>query len=1155
MICPACQTENAVGQKFCGECGETLAATCSSCGTQNAPGQKFCGECGAALGAAAPAPVQDGPAAERRHVSVLFADLVGFTGASEDRDAEDTRELLSAYFDACRRLIDRYGGTVEKFIGDAVMAVWGTPVANEDDAERAVRAALDLVAAVPDLDPALAARAGVLTGEAAVTIGAEGQGMVAGDLVNTAARIQSAAEPGAVLVGESTKRATEAAIAYEEAGEHELKGKTEPVPLFKALRVTAARAGALKSTGLEPPFVGRDRELRLVKELFHASAEDEKAHLVSVVGIAGIGKSRLAWEFEKYVDGLIENVWWHRGRCLAYGEGVAYWALAEMVRMRARIGEEEPTAQALGKLRATLEEHVPDEEERAWLEPRLAHLLGHGEPIAADRAELFSAWRVFFERLADQGPCALVFEDLQWAEPGLLDFIDHVLELSRNKPVFVLALLRPEAAGREGAPSPRNASTLSLEPLSAEAMEALLDGFVPGLPAELRSEILTRAQGVPLYAVETVRMLLDRGLLERAGDVYRPTQAIDALAVPETLHALLAARLDGLEPSERSIVQDASVLGKTFTRHGLMAMSGRSEEEIEALLTRLVRKEVFSLQADPRSPERGQFGFLQDLLKRVAYETLSKKERKARHLAAAAHLATAWADEQEIVEVVASHYLDAYRLLPDAEDAQEIKRKAREALARAGERAASLAATVEAARVFAAAAELADEPLDEAELRAKAGRAAYSGGAFANARGELERAVELYEQEGASREAALTLALLGNNDWQLHESDRAVERLERAFSVLSEGEQDEGLAAVAAELGRLYFFRGDLDAAEDRVLLAVDIGERLWLPEWLSQALNTAGLVAGARGRWEYERALLEHAVRLALENDLPAPALRAYNNLCNILDERDRYADDIELAKRAIDLARKVGARSSEWRLAGELAQALLRTGAWDECEELLAGLPEEARIGAAPIVACELAVRRGRLDDAREAAAAAEAMLDRSDVQDLSGVLGMRSLILNGEGDHAASLAVTHELIDLLLGAGGAITAALKVAYVEVLTAAHALGDEKALRDLLGRIEAIPRGTQPPTLVAHGQRCRALLGDSPDQRFRSAAALLREYALVPDAALVQVDHAEWLVAQGRTEEAEPLLAEAREVFVRLDAVPWLERADAVGASERVSA
>src|SRR3989440_6528561 len=303
--CASCGAENSDDVKFCGECGSPLALVCHACGAPNAAGRKFCGECGAPLGSTAAVPAAP-VAAERRLVSVLFADLVGFTTASEERDAEETRELLSHYFDTCRQLIERYGGTVEKFIGDAVMAVWGTPVAQEDDAERAVRTALDLVAAIPQIDPSLRARAGVLTGEAAVTLGAEGQGMVAGDLVNTASRIQSAAEPGTVLVGEVTRRATEAAIAYEDAGAQQLKGKEDLVPTYRALRVTAARGGALKSAGLEPPFVGRDRELRLVKELFHGSAEERKARLVTLVGIAGIGKSRLAWEFEKYIDGLAE---------------------------------------------------------------------------------------------------------------------------------------------------------------------------------------------------------------------------------------------------------------------------------------------------------------------------------------------------------------------------------------------------------------------------------------------------------------------------------------------------------------------------------------------------------------------------------------------------------------------------------------------------------------------------------------------------------------------------------------------------------------------------------------------------------------------------------------------------------------------------------
>jgi class 3 adenylate cyclase len=408
VLCPSCGIENREGRKFCAECGTALAPACPACGAANELGERFCGECGAALAAQPrdePAPAPQ-PAAERRLVSVLFADLVGFTAASEGRDAEETRELLSRYFDTCKRLISLYGGTVEKFIGDAVMAVWGTPTATEDDAERAVRAALDLVAAVSALGdevgaPELRARGGVLTGEAAVTIGAEGEGMVAGDLVNTASRVQSVAESGSVYVGDSTRRATEQTVVYEDAGSHELKGKEGLTPLWKALRIVSGVRGSLKSQGLEAPFVGRDRELRQIKDLFHACAEERKAHLVSVTGIAGIGKSRLGWEFYKYIDGVADTTYWHRGRCLSYGEGVTYWALSDMVRMRCRIAEDDEPASALKKLHATLEEHLLDAEERRFVEPRLAQLLGLAEQETGEKQDLFAAWRLFFERLAE----------------------------------------------------------------------------------------------------------------------------------------------------------------------------------------------------------------------------------------------------------------------------------------------------------------------------------------------------------------------------------------------------------------------------------------------------------------------------------------------------------------------------------------------------------------------------------------------------------------------------------------------------------------------------------------------------------------------------------------------------------------------------------
>ena len=355
MICSACGGENRAGVRFCVQCGSTLSHTCAACGAAYNEGERFCGECGSPLSAepvrasqsVATQQLEPARLAERRHVTVLFADLVGFTPLSQQRDAEDVRELLSRYFDTARTIIGRYGGAVEKFIGDAVMAVWGVPTALENDAERAVRAALELVDAVAAFGEevgavGLQARAGLMTGEVAVNLGVSGEGMIAGDLVNTASRVQAAAEPGTVYVGDGTRVATEAAIGYEDTGVHGLKGKPDPERLWRAQRVVAAAGGALRPTGLEPPFVGRDRELRLLKEFLHATGEERTARLLSIVGLAGVGKSRLGWEFFKYVDGVTEPIWWHRGRCLAYGEGVAYWALSEMVRMRAGILENEP---------------------------------------------------------------------------------------------------------------------------------------------------------------------------------------------------------------------------------------------------------------------------------------------------------------------------------------------------------------------------------------------------------------------------------------------------------------------------------------------------------------------------------------------------------------------------------------------------------------------------------------------------------------------------------------------------------------------------------------------------------------------------------------------------------------------------------------------
>ncbi|WP_411277865.1 ATP-binding protein [Gaiella sp.] len=1171
IACPSCNAENELGRKFCGECGSALARACPACGAANSPAVKFCGECGTALAAQSRVDstpgVTSAPVAERRLVSVLFADLVGFTTVSEGRDAEDIRELLSRYFDTSRTIIERYGGTVEKFIGDAVMAVWGAPIANEDDAERAVRAALELVAAIPPLHPALRARAGVLTGEAAVTVGATNEGIIAGDLVNTASRVQSAAEPGTVLAGESTKRATEAAVAYADAGLHDVKGKAEPLHLWRAVRVVAARKGEGRSVALEAPFVGRDRELRIVKDIFHACAKDVRASLVTVIGVAGIGKSRLAWEFEKYIDGLASDVWWHRGRCLSYGEGVAYWALAEMVRGRAGISEDEDESEALAKLHESVREHLKDTDERAWVEPRLQQLLGLIERTGSERNDLFSAWRLFFERLSDSGPVVFVFEDLHWADSGLIEFIEHLLEWSRSNPIFVLALSRPELHDRHPGfgSRVRSGTTLALDPLADEAMDALLTGLVPGLPSDVRLAIRGRADGIPLYAVETVRMLLDRGLLAREGDAYVVEGDLEALAVPETLHALIAARLDGLEPAERQLLERAAVLGKTFSARGLSRLSQEPADDVERILTALVRKEVLSLDADPRSPERGQYGFLQALVQRVAYDTLSRHDRRLLHLAAADHLAEdAGIDPDEIAEVIAAHLRDADAADPAATDAAEIRTRARSWLVRAGERAAALAAPTDARRAFDEAVGLADDGGERAALLERAGELAFDSDEMELAVERLWQAVTAFESEARTHDAARVRARISLALWNLGRTDEAAPLVEEAFAVLAKDEPDADVAWVAAEAARIAWFRGDREAALERVDLALDVAEAQGLPRVLAEALNTKAMVMSHHPHeW---RALLREALEVALEHGLTNSALRAYNNLTIALSLSGREEEADALTLEAFDLARRRGTVTFTTWFAGARVGVLYHEGAWDEAlalaDEFIPELP--ASQGNAALSRCTLAhiaLDREEAGAAKEhLALVAPGMSASTDRQQQAILVYRDSLSARADGRQ-------NELADL---AERRIKLGLELGYDE--SAAWALGHtldhspatpttDALLAPLLHEIDTRSTSHRTQTVDGELDRVRGTLAsrsgnhDAAIDAFARALGHARSRGRARLLASVLASYAEALVAAERADEAEPLIAEALSLYSTMGATVYIARLKALDPSHALPA
>ncbi len=1148
MRCPSCATENETGRKFCHECGARLVSGCPSCGASNPPAAKFCGECGTTLAGEVAASGTDGaqPVTERRIVSVLFADLVGFTTLAEGRDAEELRELQDRYFATCRAVVERYGGTLEKFIGDAVMAVWGAPTSHEDDAERAVRAALELLSAVgalrvaPD-GPTLQARAAVMTGEAAVTVGATDQGLVTGDLVNTASRLQGIAPGGSVLLDEQTHRATAAAIAAEPLGEQDLRGRTAPVPAWRALHTLAMVGGRGRSERIEPPFVGRDAELRLLKDILHAVADERRARLVSVTGIAGIGKSRLAWELEKYIDGIVDDVYWHQGRSPAYGEGIAFWALAEMVRGRAGIAESDDAETARTRLAATLEEYVPDEAERRAMAPWLLALLGYDHPGAGRQDEAFAAARGLLERIAERGLVVLVFEDLQWADGGLVEFIELILEWSRNQQILIITLARPELLERRptwGA-GQRNFTALHLDPLSDEAMMRLLDGVVPGLPVGAGRRIVARAAGVPLFAVETVRMLIDEGRLLREDDGYRVDGDLRELAIPESLRGLIGARLDALPADERAVLQDASVLGLSFTMDALVAISGRSVDDLVARLRTLVRREILSLDEQPRSPERGQYAFVQGPIREVAYETLAKRDRRTRHLAAARYFETLGGDE--LAGVLASHYLDAYRATPDGPEADALAAQARVALRGAAERAAGLGSYDLALDYLEQALTVTIEPAERASLWEAAATSAHHAGKSDVSERYGRQAVDWYRATGDRIGAARAVVLLTQPMFEIGMSTEANDLLEESLAECAGLEDRPEVVRVVAESARALMVNNDpraLDVA-DRALIAA---ERLEAIPIIAEALVTKAAALDTIGRRHEGIAILGGAIELAVAHRLTSTEFRARSNYANLL-----YLDDPRASLAAVvdvrELARRLGARDqfrwSTWQCYG----GGFALGLWDWllelADEVEAGDVQPQDLQGIHETRASLAAYRGDLPTAaRELTAADRYAPDSSRPDFVASRHYVRAEILALGGQLA-------EAYD------EAMTAARLVPFVwACATAAHYaiwMEDPKRTRVAVELSRESPeRGawTEAMRMVVEAG-LDALEGRREDAiaRYRTAGDAFRRLDLPVELGRCQLEYASLIGPDDPGARA--AADEARAIFTKLGSPPLLERLD----------
>jgi len=1156
--CTECGAAVEAAQAFCGQCGASQGQPCPACGARARQGDRFCPSCGTPLAEAGlPSPgvaVQPGPASltsppspalERRLVSVLFADLVGFTTMSENRDPEDVRALLSLYFARCRAIIERHGGMVQKFIGDAVMAVWGTPVAQEDDAERAVRAALALTAAITALAeevdmPELRVRAGVLTGTAAVDTATVHEGIVHGDTVNTASRLQSIAAPGTVLVDEVTRRTTEAAIAYEDYGTHKVKGREKPVSTWTALRVVAGVGGARREAGLEARLVGRAQELQEIIDAGERSAREGKSAQITVIGDAGMGKSRLMWEYFKYVDGIEAERWWHQGRCPSYGDGLAYWAFAEMIRARAGIGEDEDPMSARAKLRACVEHFVSDERERGLVLPRLAHLLGLEQRSASEPADLFSGWRLFLERMASTDPVVLVFEDLQWATGGLLDFIDYLLEWSAELPIFILCLARPEIESAR----PDWGETIRLSALTPPQMHELLASLVPGLPAELTERMVQRAEGVPLYAVEIVRMLRDRELLVLEDSRYTLNGELDDLEVPETLQALAAARLDNLERAERSLLQGAAVLGTSFLPEALAAVSGQPEADLRAALDTLVAKQVLGRDDDARLAERGQYHFLQALLRTVALSTLSRRDRKARHLAAAEYMASLPGQTGELAEVQATHLLDAVAMDPDARDADEIRAAAREKLAIAGERTGSLALPEAARSYFEQAAALAEDPVQRAKLLAQAGVAATRAGHPDEARTLLTEAIDGLESQGQAAEAARTRALMADVLIAQRHLDEAAALMDSARESITD---ETVLAELAARRAHVAMLAGDFPRAHAEAETALTIADPVGLPAVVANAELTKAHTLVDQCRLTEAMALCSLALEIGLEADLSEQALRAYNNLSTYRLQSGQPQKAIELIEAGLELARERGDRPWERDLTAQLISVRAYGGEWDQAlaegdalREHGEDVAERTAWHVRPLILASRGDAEGltewlrrelpssewqeqSLDEAVARSTALRAVGRTAEAAALAAsALGeIRATGLAGGGDLAIYLA---PLTDGLLedGHAGALTAGL-------LSIAHPL---PAIRGQLFWLGGLLRLREDDPAAAVGALTRAV-------------GLMRgvEHPLALARGLL--DLGDCLALLGRLGDSAEALREARMLFQGLGATPWLARTE----------
>ncbi|MHB8612306.1 MAG: adenylate/guanylate cyclase domain-containing protein [Candidatus Dormibacteraceae bacterium] len=1127
--CPSCRHESPVGYKFCPNCGAPLAITRG--------------------------------VEERKSVTVLFCDLVGFTTASDQADPEDVQARIRPYHSRLRAEITRFGGTVEKFIGDAVMAVFGAPVAHEDDAERAVRAGLRIIEAInelnnerPSLD--LQVRVGINTGEAVVALQArpdQGEGMVTGDVVNTASRLEGAAPVGAVVVGEATYRTTKSVFEYQPLEPLTVKGKNQPIPVWRAL---AARGwlGTDLSKVHTTPLVGRELERRLLQDTFERTIRDRSVQLVTIIGEPGVGKSRLVAELLRFVDDWPDIVRWRQGRCLPYGSGVTFWALGEIVKAEAGILESDSPEAAAAKLDAALAEDVPD---REWLRQRLAPLVGLAASSAAEREEGFTAWRRFLELIAERNPAVFVLEDLHWADAAFLAFVEHVADWSEGVPMLLLATARPELYERQQAwaGGKRNATSINLSPLTATETARLISVLLESavIPAEVQSLILERAGGNPLYAEEFVRLLLDRGLLVKRETTLALVEHAE-VPVPEGLQALIAARLDTLSAERKAMLQDAAVIGKVFWLGALADMGGLGSVAVLEALHELSRKELVRPARSSSLAGQTEYSFWHILIRDVAYSQIPRADRIDKHRRAAAWIESAAGERiEDLAEVLAHHYTAARDLAVAAgqgQTAKELESPALRFLTLAGDRALGLdAATAEAN--FARALELAPpgHP-DRPEVLARWAEAARQVGRHAEAGQALEEAAAGFRAQGDVIGAARTMTTLANVLWHMGDP-RPREVAAEAVALLESGAPVAELVAAYAESARLEALSGEyseaIKSAEKTLALANDLGL-----EEPAKAIGYRGFgrcALGDAGGLEDMRRALD----LSIERGQGREAGVWHLNLAVFLLPIEGPAPSLAVIRQGIDFAERRRITEFALNMRAESLMWLTDLGSWDEvvqgATELIAKTEAtgsmisvfDSRLALARVLA-----RQGRAQEAlphAEWALAAARRVISPDRRARALIVAALVRLSAGQREPAGEL-----LAELAETPHGRDMPLFYAFLPESVRTAVAVGDRALAERLATSSEATYPYEEYAVCAARAMVAEAQ-GDTEGAAvlFAEAARRGKDMGVVPERAFANLGEGRCLLALGRSAQGYRPLRQAREVFARLGAKPALAETDAL--------